>query len=258
MSMNVLDVAHPMLDAGRDEVLLVTFDGFIKNTCEGLIRTMLRDSDDWLEKYPNLEAYAPFDQDVLYENSMIFTPMDLLYMLSDGNLSDEELESDLNEILPVILLENSKITSFEFALYTMMKKTFVKKVYLYRETTFFENEFDYVEREFDEVIDKIDWICGGILSVMEEIKPTTIFVADYEVVKAMRDLNQPNWDELMVLLLNTNRNMEYHEEGNQLSYTEEFLQLLKHINSNCTFGLAPMYNRPLEIDEENEKEDEHE
>ena len=44
------DVGLPLqsTDRSRDETFIVFFEGFIKNPSEGMIRTMLRDKDDWI------------------------------------------------------------------------------------------------------------------------------------------------------------------------------------------------------------------
>lgn len=246
------DVAYPITlgKDNREEFLLIYFDGFIKNTSEGIVRTMLRDEEDWITRYPNLSEFSEMEQDEVYENTMIFTPLDLLYALSDGKLSEEEMQQDLEQILPIVFLHNSRITSFEYALYNLMQESFIKQVYLYREEDygFYENEIEYVNTQYAEVSDKIHFIHGGIVSAIQEYKPTTLFTTDYQSVKYLYS-DEVHFEEMefdcekfMVILLNTNQIVQYDEKEGTLNYDPEFLEFMQTVNRTNKFSLAPMYN----------------
>ena len=82
---------------------------------------MLRDKDDWIFLYPDLQDFIGMTMDEIYENTMLFQPDETLRILSDGKRTDEEIANDLEKIMPKVILENSKMTSFEFALFNILK-----------------------------------------------------------------------------------------------------------------------------------------
>ena len=176
----VTDVGLPIRSAldSRDETLIVYFDGFIKNTSEGMIRTMLRDEDDWIDKYPKLIEFREMSQDDIYDNTILLSPSHLLWHLSDGTITGDEMEDDLDTICSDILLENSKITTFEYCLHTMLGEKNVKKCYIFKDTAFYENEVKYVKKQFDKLMGKIEFVSGGFLTLFESVSPTTIFLTD--------------------------------------------------------------------------------
>lgn len=257
------DVAYPIMhkNGNREEILLIYFDGFIKNTSEGIVRTMLRDEEYWEKRYPNLSEFSEMEQDDLYENTMIFTPPDLLYALSDGTVDDDTIQEDIERILPTIFIHHSRLTSFEYALFRLMKEKFIKEVYFYREFDqgFYENEIEYVETQFSEVIEKIHFIHGGCLSAIETYHPTTLFTTDYNLVsllyseEAQIDDESFDMEEFMVILLNTTQTVQYHEQDGTLDYIPEFLEFMEMVNTTNKFSLAPMYNTIIETEEMNQQ-----
>lgn len=244
------DLAHPLqfADDNRDEILLISFDGFIKNTSEGLVRTMLRNEEDWIEKYPNLQTFELYDPDELYENTMIFHPSELLYLLSDGKVTEEDIDHDLDTLLPTIFLQNSKITTFEFSLFQLLQQPFVKKVIFYRESTFYENEIMYIMEKYDEVIDKVSLSTGGIFATIDEYHPTTIFTNEFYLIDALFKKDIDPEDKLMVVLLNSNQNMKL-DGDNKFVYREDFNALIKEISKKESFGITTMFNFLLESEE---------
>lgn len=242
------DVGNPLINIGksRDETLIVYFNGFIKNTVEGIIRTMLRDEDIWMEEYPYLETFQKYDSDELYENTLLLNPVDILRFLSDNKKSDEEIQEDLTKIYPTIILENSKITTFEYSLFQLLKEKFVKKCIFYKEDEFYPNELYYIERNYHSVIDKIEFATGGFVTLFNEVKPTTVFTSDKELImKDMRYHCKDTMKGCFFVLLNDLHNVVYNEENTSIDYTEAFQKAIEDINMNEEFLVSSMYNFSL-------------
>ena len=68
------------MDTDRDRVerLLVSFEGFIKNQSEGLVRTMLSELEHWVDRYPILSIYDDMTMDEIYDAVSLYQPYELL------------------------------------------------------------------------------------------------------------------------------------------------------------------------------------
>lgn len=239
----------------REEILIVYFDGFIKNITECMIRTMCENIDIWKDKYHNLDTYRDLTADDLYHETMLFRPLELLNLLSDNSLSDEELMTDLEEIASNIDFSKSVLTTFEFALYTILHESNVKKCYIFKDTEFYENEIEYVKKQYKDVMTKIEFVSGGLLTLYDEVKPTTIFVNNPILPMDVFPSNYDDDDlvEKIFILLNSSANIEYNEKSDLFYYTTEFEESMKRINDERSYGLFAMFNFPL-IDESKNKE----
>ena len=247
------DVGLPIQfpENARDEILIVYFNGFIKNASEGIVRTMLREEEDWIEKYPYLETFIGMTQDELYENTMLMMPRNLLYALSDELLSLDEIDNDLTVIEPNVILDNSKITAFEFSLYQLLHEKNVKRCYFFKETEFYENELKYIERQYNDVLEKIECVNGSFVLLFEDIKPTTSFISDCNLLlnTIIPNYDKEILDEMMFVVLNTAVNIEYSEEDHIFLYNESYINKVKHLNDTNTFGIASMFNFALVTEE---------
>ena len=256
------DVGLPIQfpENARDEILIVEFNGFIKNPSEGVVRTMLRDEDDWMEKYPYLETYSEMTQDQIYESTMLMLPTSLLYALSGEKLTLEEINEDLKIIEPDIILDNSKITTFEFALYQILQEKNVKKCYIFKDGDFYDNELNYIKRQYEDVIEKIECISGGFLSLFEDVNPTTICVTNCDLVVDYIPSHYTSEQlELMVfIVLNTIQNIEYSEESKIFTYKEGYITKVKQLNEENDFGISSMFNFALIVDESDNNEEDME
>lgn len=264
------DVATPIrkIDDSRDEIILVAFDGFIKNSSEGIIRTMLRTDEDWIERYPELSMFDEMEQQELYDNTMLLQPKDLLRALSREALSEEEVEKDLGTIIPDVLIHLSKITSFEFALYQLLGKRFVKKVIIWKEDLFYENEIEYLDKQYEDYLPKIEYISGGLITVIQEQKPTTVCISDINFplyyIPEQEDMSL--YDGMLFILLNSALNVTYQEDTDKFIYLDEFSNRMRELNENDSipYAVSAMFNFALDVDtlidqennEEGEKNDE--
>lgn len=249
------DVGQPILsgEESRDETLIVFFDGFIKNPSEGIMRTMLRDYDEWIFFYPRLEDFQNQTMEEIYDYTMLITPQELLKILSENNRSDEEIESDLEEISESVFTENSRMTTFEFSLYNLLKEKYIKQCYFYKEGKFTQNEISYILSKYKSVIDKIEIVDEtNFPSLMENVNPTTIFINDPSFIF---DYFMDEYDiefqlGKMFIVLNSNLTVHYNEDLDQLEYNEDFKELVEELNENSPFAISPMFN--FRIEEHNE------
>lgn len=258
------DVALPIMKGmeSRDEILIVYFDGFIKNITEGVIRTMIRDEETWTEKYPDLETFCDMNEDELYDNTMIFFPEELMASIGKDDLTNEEILKDKKQILSDVILDNSKTTSFEFALYQLLHEDFVKKCYIYKEEDFEDYEAAYVDIQYQDVIGKIEMVSGGFLTLFESVSPTTVFTSDDELVTKYIPENYSNeiLEDIVFVILNTTHNVTYapatnEEEFGNLIQIEEFTHLLESLDEKHDMNITTMYNFALEVNSTEEEID---
>lgn len=249
----IQDIALPIqsFDSSREETFIVFFDGFIKNTSEGIIRTMLRDEEKWNEKYPLLNIFRGMTQDMLYESTMLTMPLELLYELSEEKVTPEEINKDLSIVLPSIILSNSKVTLFEYALHRILEESNVKKCYIIRSTDFYQNEIDYIRQKYESVIDKIEMVSGGFITLFKEVNPTTTFITDHRILSnyMMKNFTREELDKRLFVILNTLYNVRYDNQTNVYIYNEEFSKLMDTYTKNHSFGLTAMYNFQLNSQE---------
>ena len=239
-------VIQSQLFPQRDEVFIVSFEGFIKNPSEGLIRFMKEDRSCWIERYPGLLNFDSMDEAEIYDNTMFFSPMQLLSAIAEENVTEEDMEEDMNFILSSISLFDSLMTTFEYTLYQLLHEKFVKKVYIYKPLSFFDNEIQYLYKKYYDVVDKIEIESGcPIHELYNKVEATTIytpdigFILDYVEMKVPKEKKR----DQVFILLNTVNNLMYIEELDKFFYETEFYERVKKVNDvEDSFKIFPMYN----------------
>ena len=249
----IQDIALPIqsFDSSREEVFIVFFDGFIKNTSEGIIRTMLRDEERWIKRYPLLTIFRGMTQDMLYESTMLTMPLELLYELCEEKLTPEEIEEDLSHILPSIILSNSKVTVFEYALHRMLEEKNVKKCYIIRSTEFYQNEIEYIRYMYESVINKIEMVSGGFVTLFKDVNPSTSFITDHHIISdyMVKNFAEEELNKKLFVILNTLYNVHYDDQTKVYIYNEEFSKLMETYTKKHSFGMTAMYNFQLNSQE---------
>lgn len=252
------DVAQPILneDSSRDEILLVPFEGFIKNSSEGILRTMLRDIDDWVLKYPEIRDYEGIPMEDLYENVMLLQPSEMLFFLANGERKIEDVEMDLIQLQKDTILSNSKITSFEYALYQLLETSIVKKCYIFKNGIFYDNEISYIEDRYEKNYSKIQLLDGmPFHTAFHKVNPTTIFLYDpsfvFDYVK--NNVSDDDANAKMFIILNSLHTVEDLGNGN-FKYTEQFQESMNLINQTKPYGVTTLFN--FQLDEPSEDGDE--
>ena len=245
------DAAQPIQPGklDRDETFVVFFEGFIKNPSEGMIRTMMRDEYLWLDVYPELKEFEEKTMEEIYEETMFFHPEDLLKILSEGKLSDEDIEKSLELIMPYIILENSKITSFEYSLYNLLQENFVKKCYFYKEGTYYSNEINYLKSHYINSMEKISFIDDtNFPDFIKKVKPTSIFLTDSSFIfdYVLNQMTLEERDNITFFLLNTFDTIYYDEEFETFNYRTGFRESVEQINNEENFSIVPMFNNYID------------
>ena len=247
------DMGLPIQSGGeyvRDEVFIVSFEGFIKNTCEGIIRTLCRDDEEWIERYPKLDLFFSMGQDALFDNTLLYRPKELLYNIANDSISYETIEEDYELLSKNVLLHNSKITTFEFGLFQLLQESNVQKCYFYKESPFYQNEMGYIYSQFNDVISKIEFINGSLIQACKEIDATSVFVPDYNLMKELlANLSPEELSNTLFVVLNSLSNVEYLENVDAFAYTDEFASFMMKINDdeNIDYAITAMYNFALDI-----------
>lgn len=254
------DVATPIIFTknSRKEIFIVCYDGFIKNPSEGLIRTMLSEIDRWEDRYPYLSEYRGISNKELYDQTMLYPSDYLLRIISGNQLTDEEIKKDIAEITPNIYVENSEITSFEFALYQLLQEPKVEKCYMYKDGFFYQNEIEYIITHYKKSYEKIKLVDDtNFPSLVEAVHPTTLFVTDpafpfdYMINGGMTE--EERRDKVIILLNSINTIEESNETPSGYDYKKEFKEKMDEIVTDDLFEIVPMYNFKL-IDQENKIE----
>jgi len=224
----------------RKEILLVEYDGFIKNKTEGLVQTMLKDTDTWIDKYPHLELLQNTDKDDLFEITTLFQPIHFMRWLSDNKLTDDEIESDILQIEPNIDLYEQSITMFEYSLFRILSDDIVSKCFILKDKKFYNNEIEYLRESYDESFSKITLVTGGLLSVFEKENPTTIFLNDTALLLGHIVVNYSD-EQLkskMFILRNTMENVEYSDDN---IFHYKYNDVINKLNSRHVYGISRMF-----------------
>lgn len=236
----------------RDETFIVFFEGFIKNPSEGIVRTMLRDEEDWIFFYPKLKEFEEMDITELYDNTMLFPPFEMLKLLSNDQRSDDNIYEDLKKIEPDIILANSLLTRFEFALYNILGSDLVKKCYIYKEGTFYKNEINYIEKRFNSVINKIELVDNmDFATLFNKAHATTVFLIDpafiFDYIK--NNVKKEEIENTLFILLNTIYNVEITDDGTFI-YSEQYQNTLDNKEEKYKYNMISIYNFAIDYNED--------
>ena len=240
------------MDTERDRVerLLVSFEGFIKNQSEGLVRTMLSELDHWIDQYPLLEIYDDMTMEEIYDAVSLYQPYELLEEMSEHKRSQDEILQDLDTIMPQIFLENSHLTQFEYTLYRMLHENKIEYCCIYKEGPFYENELKYIQFKFKNVLEKIEFVDATPLpTIFHDIKPTTAFISDPSFVFGYIEETYGENDEdiagTMFIVLNNTDTVEMMN-GEVFVYTEKYKKSMIFVNEERHYGVASMFNFALQ------------
>lgn len=244
-----VDLLQPIYvkEGNRPEVLVVEYDGFIKNVTEGILRTMIRDVELWEDKYPGIVDYVEADQLTVYTATLIYSPILFLWLMSDQKLEFDIISKDLKIIEPDVLVDLQMITSFEYALYTTLQEAFVEKCYFIKTGTFYENELRYLEKAYSASISKISFYESSALPFITNPEVTSIFMND--TMTLFDTLNDTKKDNSAVkgklfILRNNSTNLEYDEANNQFIYLYD--KEIKEFNDLELYGISRMYNQSID------------
>jgi len=244
----------------RPEVLVIEYDGFIKNITEGVLRTMLRDVDNWVTKYPLLNDFVELDQYEIYDTTLLFSPIDFLSYLSDGVRLEKEIEDDLKVIRPDVLIDLQIITSFEYAIHKTLEEPFVQRCYIIKSDPFYENELDYIRKAFNNVSSKVKLAQASIYPFVKKSDVTSIFTTNTKLLLdvIMKEFTDDELKGKLFILSNNMSNLVFNDEEDAYDYL--FADEINVLNEKELFGITRMYNLPidsLDDGEEGDKDDDN-
>lgn len=256
------DVAMPIIasDHNRPETFLIPFEGFIKNSSEGLVRTMLREEDDWIGDYPKLSEYEELSMSELYNQTMLFQPEEMMQILSENKRPLEDIRNDLKKIQPYIIHGNSMITTFEFTLSRLLNDPMCRKCYIYKEGIWYGNEMIYLHSQYGSFGPKVSLIDQRPLeNILQETNPTTIFLTDpaflFDYVE--KQVDPSSLEAVMFIILNGCQTVDLTDDEQRFVYTEKFEESMKYVNSKKPYGVTTMFNFAIEDTEEDENDNEN-
>lgn len=208
---------------------------------------MLENNKDyWIKKYPDLSLFERMSVGDIYDNTMFFPAMGLMRSIANETLTDEEIENDMHFILSSVSLFNYLMTTFEYSLYQLLQESFVKKVYIYKPFSFFENEIEYLSEKYHDAIDKIELESEcPIHELYEKVDATTIFTTDlgfiFDYIENTASNEKKN--QQAIIILNTINNLVYSEEHDKYFYDMEFWKKVQEINNrDDSYRVFPMHN----------------
>lgn len=254
-----IDAIYPFNnDKNRREILLVEYDGFIKNITEGILHYILSEPEEWDEKYPKLYDYEDLDFEDIYEQTFLYDPYVFLKSIANETLSDDQIFEDIEYLRSVAIIENQSITKFEFALYQLLQQKFVTKCFIIKGAPFHQNEKDYIREKYIDVLSKVTLVEGGILDIIKNEFVTTAFINDMEMLFEfiVKNLTKEELQNRVFVVLNNYFNTEYNDESGLLSYLYE--EECEIANNSGIFAVSRMYNEAIELDDDSSEDNDNE
>jgi hypothetical protein len=175
----------------RPEVIAVKFYGCIKNACETMLISMLRnDFGYWVKRYPGIKEITGYGSiKETYYQLMKFTPKDFLIKMRKpyDDLIENEIVGDMARLLGDLADPGySSITSLEIALHEISKYEFCEKIYVY-DTALGELTKNYIAGTCSSAGNKV-YMYTGFLKELMMPEVTTYFVDDVEdLMKIMEE-----------------------------------------------------------------------
>jgi len=244
------DFLTPIFGNNRDEIILVEYDGFIKNKTEAILLSMISTKQIWIDKYPGINKYENISSDQIYQDSFLKLPESLLYNLSNKSLSIKTIKDDIDKLQKIDILQCQRFTIIEFAIKTLLLEKFVKTVYIIKEEDYTSKELLYLKNNYEIFEDKIKILCGNTLEAFSMCKPTTYFTNSlYKIENIIKD--ESITDKLFILR-NTEDILNYNESTNIFTLKPEILSKIENINKEKKNYIGTVFTVPKPNDKNNE------
>lgn len=237
--MDKIDLLYPLKENNRQEHFLVDYDGFIKNTAEAVAIMLDVDREENLKKYPNLDKIWNNDETVLYNNTLLFSPEQLLAVVSNNELSPQEIRDEINSLFSRYnIIEFQRTTIFEFALYNILGAEFTKSVDIINRRGFQKYEIEYLSKSYKKYLDKVKFYDGNIDELIKTGKYTTILLNNPDsVVQALNTLQNEILEKtLFILRINLDTvNIDFKKPEERYKYQAKFNELIKDKQRAITY-----------------------
>ena len=170
------DFLLPVIGKNRNEILLIEYEGFLKNMTECLILQMKYKWDYYENRFPAIKDYFMMKPIPLYNSTELFSRRDILKVL-DSSIENNEIDEIIESCESIDVNEIRVDTMFEFALKELAMTDFVKEIHIVKANQFYPEELEYLmEVVFPSNIhSKINLYNGDIDEEIVSIHPTTIF-----------------------------------------------------------------------------------
>lgn len=178
--MATYDLLQPIADNNRDEVFLIEYEGFIRNTAEGLIRSLQLNITENLQKYPKLSEYNDLTPDELYHKVMYYAGEQLLDILCENNKSIPEIISLYQSIMePNDIISYLHDTIYYRMLMNLSEKKFMKSIHIIKHTKYTPTDISMFNNDFHENSNKLHIYNGDTVHFyMAHPEITTVMLND--------------------------------------------------------------------------------
>ena len=258
MSVNQKDILLPINENNRDENLLIEYDGFIKNTAEALIMMLELEKEENLKKYPRLQPFLNSKDKDLYNDTVLFSPEQLLGFLSNNTLSTDEIMKELDELFQRFDIINFQLdTVFEYALMNLADMDYVKSISIVSRRGFKNYELDYIRKTFHKNIKKFDFYIGNINELIKTGKYTTVFTNDADgVITCLKEMENDVLEKILFIIricIDT-IDLEESDSTNRYIHLKEIEEITKDKQRAVTYMYTDYFSLEEELNESIETE----
>lgn len=242
-------------EKNRDEYLLIEFDNILVNVNYMIIRYMLDNFDKYISKYPGLELFKSYEDDVMYIMSLSSTRKGLLTLLSDDKLSEDNTREDLLFIEKMIDFNDSGyVQKITVSLSTLALQDKIKEIYVYSENLTLSKQIA-INNIFSAScqLEKVYALEESSFTKMlkDEPKITTVLCQNADNVTNAIKLNAPVIQKQFLLPscpMNADREKVMQEGVLEMKLVNNTIQILAEHGCNITYYIPNFYKR-----EENEQ-----
>lgn len=182
-----VDPLMPLVGKNRNEFFLIEYEHYIVNMAESLIQQSFYNKEYTLSRYPGMQRYWDMGGFGRYVATAKFTPLQILEVLNEKELSDEELQNDLRNWGKIDVLPYMTETVFLPFLDQISTEKFVRGIHIIKDGEMHRHEYDYlVQVVLPPVQGKdIQYFSGDTPSICKDFSYTTIMMNG---IQKMRNL----------------------------------------------------------------------
>lgn len=229
----MLDFLRPIGDDNREEIFLISYEGYIKNMGEELILKMKLDEAYWISRFPLIKEYFALSHLELYDATVFFSPEELLMILSREEDTKELYKEIRTKYLDYSVEDIRVSTAYSFAFKKIFLRNFTKKIYFVTKTPLNREDKYYL---YDEIIrDKRGitefYQCDtdeDIVELVTKSNPTTIFIDSFTLAENIDRAVDTKRKKDLLYMVRAN-SQTYHKDPESEVYipnhtTEDYLK----------------------------------
>lgn len=238
-----VDMLYPTGEGkNRDEYFLVQYDDIVISRVEQIFYALLQMPEE-RQKYPGLEAFGVIDPFQFYYDYAIMSPLQfLMKMDTEQKLQVEDYLETINKCLQMDTWRYCSKTMMLYALLQLSQTKFVKKIDFISQRLITHREFLHINSLIPENHDKLGFLQGDILKLIEDRDYyTTIILDDIGIlIELLKDTEKYHLNRTLLLLRNSLSSMEItkipgsDEDHYVEKYAQEIIDLTK--GKTCKVG----------------------